>query len=349
MRVLAWPAFSNRRLNPYNSLLYEPMAAMGAEVVEFSPKRLLQGEWDVWHLHWPDLLLRTPHARQAAAKAGSLIALMSLARLRGTKVFWTMHNLGSHERLHPRTEAWFWQAFTGRLDGYLSLSRAARDAALERFPLLRQRPGFIIPHGHYRGVYPDLLTRSVARERLGLSQDAPVIANLGLIRKYKNVPHLIRSFRKLDRPDAMLLVAGKCESPELAAEIHAATEADPRVRLRLQFIPDDEVQVYLRAANLVTLPFEEVTNSGSALLALSFDRPVLLPRKGSMQELQSEVGADWVMTYPNDLTANVLEASLRWAMDPRRPQRAPLDKLEWPALAGRTLDAYRAVCAESAP
>jgi hypothetical protein len=100
------------------------------------------------------------------------------------------------------------------------------------------------------------------------------------------------------------------------------------------------VQCYLRAADLVVVPFTELTNSGSALLALSFDRPILVPARGAMAEVQALVGGDWVYTYEEELTPDLLAAALDWAV--KRPKDAVprLDALEWPEIARRTLTCY---------
>jgi beta-1,4-mannosyltransferase len=41
----------------------------------------------------------------------------------------------------------------------------------------------------------------------------------------------------------------------------------------------------MRAADLIALPYKEILNSGSAILALSFDRPILVPAAGALAEL----------------------------------------------------------------
>ncbi|MCX7826087.1 MAG: glycosyltransferase family 4 protein [Verrucomicrobiae bacterium] len=341
MRVMGWPAFKNRAHNPYNSLLYRPMAGLGVRVDEFDAGRLLRGGYDVLHLHWPDASLNLRSSMKCFVRTCLMLGLLRLARLRGTKLVWTMHNLKSHEAPHPRVERFFWRRFPRLLDGYISLSEAGRETALEQLPALQSLPGFVVPHGHYRGVYPDEVTRAQARQQLGVSAKSPVLLYLGLIRPYKNVPHLIRTFRSLSDPEAVLMVAGKPFAPTLSEEIKSAAAGDARVRLFLGFIPDAELQRYLRAADLVVLPFTEFSNSGSALLALSFDCPILMPRKGAVEELRQQVGGDWVRTYDGDLTPDILQSALRWALEIARPDRAPLERLDWPDLARQTVEAYR--------
>jgi hypothetical protein len=47
-------------------------------------------------------------------------------------------------------------------------------------------------------------------------------------------------------------------------------------------------------------------HSGTALLALYFDCPVLVSNQGVMSELHARVGADWMRTYDGTLTAGIL-------------------------------------------
>jgi hypothetical protein len=60
-----------------------------------------------------------------------------------------------------------------------------------------------------------------------------------------------------------------------------------------------------------------------------------------MGELRELAGADWVCTYDEDLTPDLLARALDWAV--RRPPGAPrLEALEWPEIARQTISAYRA-------
>ena len=69
----------------------------------------------------------------------------------------------------------------------------------------------------------------------------------------------------------------------------------------------------MAAAQLVVAPYSEVLNSGSALLALTHSRPILLPNRGAMTELQSVVGKDWVRIYEPPLMPETLSDALAWA------------------------------------
>jgi beta-1,4-mannosyltransferase len=343
LRVLAWPGQGARAKNPYTWLLYSHLAELGVRVRDFTPGRALRGGYDILHVHWPEKALMSPGrvARTAGAITGR--AVLEAARLHGASVVWTTHNVRPHESGNTRLERWYWSGVIRRLDGVIHPSAASQAAVEASYPAIARLPHAVVRMGHFRGSYPDRIAPEEARAGFGIPEGAAVVTFLGLVRPYKNVPHLIATVRALPpERNVVLLVGGEPLHAGLAAEIDRAADADPRVRLALRRVPDEDVQRYLRAADLVVLPFTDITNSGSALLALSFDRPVLVPHRGAMGELQALVGADWVCTYDGDLTPAVLDEAIAWARG-RRAGAPDLSPLEWGAIAKETLEFYRSV------
>jgi beta-1,4-mannosyltransferase len=339
MKVMAYPAFNPREQNPYTRLLYRNMAA---EVTDFLYRRSLTSRCDILHLHWPEWELNAySSAVEAAARLKLKLLAIDLLRARGTRVVWTAHNLKAHDGLHPRLEKWFWSAFISRVDGYIALTQSGRTAARERFPRLERVPSFVIPHGHYRDEYP-VSSGDDARTQLGIRTSAKVLLFFGQVREYKNVLGLIRAFRGTHE-DTVLCIAGRPSSENLAAEVRRETSADPRILLHLYDVPKERVQLFFRAADLVVLPYRDILNSGTALLSLSFNRPVLVPDRGAMGELRSSIGPAWVRNYSGDISAAELEEGLAWAANCARPLEVRLDHLEWPRLAEQTLHAYEVI------
>lgn len=345
MRILAVPAFSNRSTNPFNTLLYQAVERAGVAVTEVSPAALFRGDRDVVHLHWPEYLFSAPSIGRAVAQAVVFALALTRYRRHGARILWTIHNLGAHEPWHPRFEAWMWRWCIARLDAVITLSAGGYAAAAAWQPDIALLPVFTILHGHYRDAYPREMTRSAARSALSLPQDAPVMVFFGAIRSYKNIPALIDAFLQLPEPDWRLVIAGQATNARLAETIRRRAAGDSRIHLHLQFVENERVQVYVRTADLVVLPYTEILNSGSALLALSFGRPTLVPNQGAMAELRREVGDAWVCTYDGELTTATLRDAMRWATSPGRDAAPPLENRDWDAIASRTVDAYRQVVA----
>lgn len=352
LRVVAWPAFINRHQNPYTSLLYGAMARLGVRVEDFLPWKLLLGRPDVWHIHWPESILNLRRRWLARPLAFLLRVLLRVARAHGVKIIWTVHNLQSHEGRYPALECRLWQTLVNQLDGFIALSEGGKRLVLRRYPPLRRRPGFVIPHGDYRAAYPNTITRAEARSRLDLPERARVVVSFGQVRPYKNLPHLIRTFGALAAPDTYLVVAGNPSGPDVAAEIRATAGDDPQIRLHLDFVAGEDVQIFLRAADLAVLPYREVLNSGSAILALSFACPILVPARGAMAELQRDMGWEWVRTYGGELRPETLREALGWALQARRDPARLLHESphrSWEAIARQTVAAYAAIGAPPRP
>jgi len=341
IRILASPGTDLRNRNPYTRLLYSPMHA---RVDEYSFWRALLHQYDILHLHWPEGPLNYSRLGILAIwRLARQLLVIDLMRLRGSKVFWTVHNLHAHDRSSPHIEKWFWNALTKRLDGYIVLSESGKNAAQKSFPALRDIPGFIVPHGNYRGTY--LSNGFDLRRVFGMQSEARVMLFFGRVCSYKNVPWLIKEFRALAEPDVKLIVAGNPSCAQIVPEIIDACGGDQRIRLDLGHICDKKVSAYFKAADLVVLPYTDILNSGTALLSLSLDRPVLVPNRGAMKDLAAEVGAGWVHCYEGDLTATELFEALNWARLGDRSASAPVDHLAWPLIAKQTLEAYRIVLA----
>jgi glycosyltransferase involved in cell wall biosynthesis len=312
-------------------------------VRDFTPARAFRGGYDVLHVHWPEKALNARPLALRVAGAVAALAILDAAHWHGARIVWTAHNARPHETRHPKLEEWFWSAVVRRVDAVIHPSEAGQQAVEARFSELRRRPHAVVPLGHYRGTLPDSVTREEARRGFGIPEHARVVTFIGLVRPYKNVPHLVRTVRALPHKagEVILLIGGAPHTRAVAADIREAANGDPRIRLALEHVPDQEVQRSLRAADLVVLPFRDITNASSALLALSFDSPVLVPDRGAMGELQAFAGREWVWTYRGELTPDVLVEALEWAA--RRPSRPPpLDALHWPDIARKTLAVYLA-------
>ena len=137
------------------------------------------------------------------------------------------------------------------------------------------------------------------RERLGLPLGGFVFVCLGLLRPYKGLEELIPAFRGC-RPRLRLLVAGRppTTQPTSTGSAYLAG-GDPRIILEPRFIPAEEVQVYLNAADAAVLPYRQITTSGAALLAFSFGLPVVAPAIGAFPNLVT--AANGLLYAPGEL------------------------------------------------
>ena len=356
LHVLAWPAFSNRRSNPYQAELYSAIAVNNCvRDAYFGPSglaKMLMRRCDIFHLHWIERILWERQQWKVPGRMLIFALTMVALRLKGARVVWTVHdpephNMEENERasrgLLRALWPWYMAIVLRSIDGLIFLSPSHMAPLFRRFPRLASLPHAVIRHPHYRGVYERNISREEARRRLGLGAEKFAIVSVGKLRPYKNVEGLITAFRAFPDEDSALVIAGEPDSEAYGEELRRLAEHDCRVRLILDFVPDADLQLYLQTADVVVIPFKKATNSGSVMLVLSFDRPVAVPDVPVFRELQEIVGPAWLYLFGGPLDSAEFARIRKWANDTQRESSAPLETLDWASAASQTIAFYDAL------
>jgi glycosyltransferase involved in cell wall biosynthesis len=197
-------------------------------------------------------------------------------------VVWTLHNIESHDRRQPLAERLVQRIFA-RMCRWVRVmypSSVARAVEYLGIPAERIR---VVPMGSYAVRYPDEVGRDEARRALGIGDGAFVVLHMGVMRANKGIDVLIDAVRENPAPELRLLVVGPSKPPEYGDALAAAAD-DPRVSVRVAFVPDERMQDYLNAADVVALPFAQIENSSSVVLAMAFGKPILSPALGVLPE-----------------------------------------------------------------
>ena len=167
-----------------------------------------------------------------------------------------------------------------------------------------------------------------------------------MIKPYKNIESLIQNFIQADINDYVLVIAGNPGSVQLREQLQQYSHPD--LYRFLHFIPDDQLHVFLSAADAVILPYKAILNSGALLLALSFNKPVIAPDIGAFLTLQQELGKQWIFCYRGDLTPGTLKTALGSFTEQLRPAVCPLENYEWHKIASMTLEFYQQLLPQAA-
>lgn len=300
MRILALP----RDANPYQEQLYSEIRRLGVPVRyigELTPSRTLNllllpletlalalAGWRTVHLHWvfgfaPAGAGRVPGLRRAGQAWFRL--WLAAARLGGARIVWTAHNVLPHGRVfHDERRARRDLVRASRL--VVAHSPATLDA-LSSLGAVPSRSA-VLPLGPIAGA------SDPGRLRIPGSTPGPRhFLFFGQVHEHKGVEDLLAAVAAVpaDR-DLRVTVAGRCADPALAARLERlARPLGRRAALRLERVPDDEVEALMAAADVVVLPFRRVTTSSSAALALGLGRPLLVPRLPALDDLPDDAVA----------------------------------------------------------
>lgn len=292
MRVLVFP----RDQNPYQGLPYGKRERLGTRfsyLGRLTPSRTLNlllplevafrsatGARLV-HLHWvfgfsfPGTERFPPRRRLAQAW---FVLWLRITSLLGVHVVWTAH------KVLPRAPVFANDVAARRtLVAASDLVLAHSESALAGLAAIGAVPrkSAVIPHG-------PLAPLPVASLRVPGTGDGPrKILFFGKVQEYTGVEDLLAAFAALPADVPLCLtVAGQCDDVKLQARLLVlARRSGGRMVLRLESVPGDELLPLLASADLVVLPFRRITTSGSAMLALTHPRPLIVSELETLANL----------------------------------------------------------------
>jgi len=346
--VATFPDIDRLASNPYWVILRSALRDTG---VSFAPEVSQFGRRWLWASRSSVNVLHFHYVQQFYAYEGTKARLrwvlrfarnLMLARLWGYRTVFTLHNLQPTYPLFPRWVDYLGHWVAANLTHSVIVHcEYARSALAAYFG--RHRNVHLVPHPHFVGLYANVISVQDARIRLGLGPREKVFLFFGGIRPNKGLKSLIKAFIQMPDEDWRLIIAGKPWPP--ADYLHALMELgkqDKRIRFFARFIPDEDAQVFMNAADVVVLPFASILTSGSAVLAMSFGRPLVVPAMGCLPELVSgDVGLLYDPCEPRSLQA-ALECCIN--RDLQHMGVRALHKVQqftWEEVATRTLSAYQ--------
>lgn len=148
----------------------------------------------------------------------------------------------------------------------------------------------LIPYGINDVVRDSDLSASDAKRRLALKSSNLTILFFGQIAPYKGLEYLLAAFTQLQKQssDYQLIIAGKPKWDNVywkrMEKIIAEAGIEARVTQRIGFVPDEQIEWYFKAADVLVLPYTHIFQSGVLFLAYSFGLPVIATDVGSLKE-----------------------------------------------------------------
>ncbi len=279
---------------------------------------------------------------------------LELQRLLGSGLVFTAHDWlpHGHRFYHPLLYRWYYRRF----DRIIVHSDAGRAFLTQRLELGPDRLA-VIPHGSYDFFNTDPgLTREQARERLGLEPGRFWFLFFGHIAPHKGLDAALEALAMIPDDDndmpVGLLVAG--DPGGWSMDPYQMLIADRRLANRLSLhighIPFDEVQLYVKAADAVLLPYHESSTSGVAHVALGFGKPVVATRVGGMADI-IEDGKTGLLAPPGDIESLAAAMRLLARDEACRRQLAQgwaevHSRFSWENIAGLTSGVYKSILSD---
>lgn len=240
---------------------------------------------------------------------------------RRTRVLLQCHNIGDKEP--AAWKRWLTNRVLNRGDVLVVHAKSEADDARKRTskPIVET----FLPVHELGGAIP---SRADARKQLGLTGNVALF--FGHVRPFKGLDIALRAWPML-RERVTLVVAGEAwwKGEE---EYRQLAKGLDNVRLEFRFIPDSEIARYFAASDVVLAPYRIEAQSGVALTAFHFARPVIATTVGGLPEIIKE-GANGLLVEPENPAALAKAIDAFFARDDResmeRHAAASARKYSW--------------------
>lgn len=339
--------------NPYQEKLANALAGNGYRV-RFAdyPKGifpllktvLANPDCHVLHLHWINSLVESVTWSGSSLKKRIKLMILGLdillAKLSGVYIVWTIHNLVTHESANEKAEIEARRVIARGAARLLLHSNSALKLVELTYGLPLSHKATIAPHGNYDGCYPESSdAKNSLAATLNIEESHTVVLFFGAIRRYKGLETLLNSFAATTNPSLRLIIAGACSDPELIELISTYAKNDSRILPQIRFIRDNEVQPFFDLADVVALPFERTLTSGSATLACTMGRPLLVPDDAKVLDIVNSTNALFFDSEAT-LTARLQTLDKAKLKEWRKSARNAVDCYSWEKVSEMVASTY---------
>ncbi|MEV4758147.1 hypothetical protein AB0J86_23930 [Micromonospora sp. NPDC049559] len=303
--------------DPYRSALRAGLARDGLAYcpvpdVLADPAPHSRGRLDNYalHLHRTDrLLAEAGSAEEAAERLARLRQRVDELAGRGGKLIVTVHDVRPERWRYPELERQLGAFLAERADVVHVTGPGTAGAVAPHFHLPAEKIR-VVASGSYLDRLPRSAARAAARERFGLAPDDRALLLFDQDGTYPGLELLLEAFEPaVERdPRLRLVVAG---APGDAAALDPRLRRGPaadRIVPALVAVPEEELQLYFKAADVVVLPEPPLRDSPVLPLALTFGRPLVAPATPEEELPDPRFTITFVSGYAESLSDALLAA-----------------------------------------
>ena len=217
--------------------------------------------------------------------------LMAYYKLIGKRIIFTAHNVNAAKRDSKDTHLnRLTLRIQYRLVDHIFVHTADMQQELSADFHVPAEKITVIPFGINNTVPNTGLTTLNAKRKFGIDSRQKTLLFFGNIAPYKGLEYLLAAFNEIAKKDSdyRLIIAGRLKSCEeywaMIQKQIASNHLDAQIVWRIGYVPDEEVEQYFKAADVLLLPYTHIFQSGVLFLAYSFGLPVIATNVGSLRE-----------------------------------------------------------------
>jgi glycosyltransferase involved in cell wall biosynthesis/SAM-dependent methyltransferase len=341
--------------HPYLQLLHTQLRDKNVEIYECENRLdLVKGlrKVDIVHLHWIEGYFTVPNHKyftllKSFIFINYLIFVKYVAR---KKIVITLHNLLPHENQYPTIQHKTFELSLKLADAVIVHNNYSKKMACYMYNI-DEKKIWIIPHGAFGSYYPNRISKEEARDILKIPKTKFVMLFFGGIRENKGIEEWLNILDDLliCEKDLFIVIAGACDTDNLKRRVvEFSNKFKQNSLVRIEYIPDEDVQIFMNASDVGILPYKEITTSGALLLYMSFKKPVIVSDLEPIKELLQNAGIYYKHGDSKDFQ-NIILKTKRGGYNLEELSQKVFEisqKYQWDNIAEKTIEAYENLISE---
>lgn len=291
--------------NTYSDLMVDALKKQGIRVEKLS--YALKRPWYLLSTKIINLNFYENFSKDfSTGKAYAVYMLKSLflafCNLAHIKIIYTMHNRKQHDSKFPVLNKKMEKKLVKKSSAIVSLCIEGKNILSSKYGTDMLDKIVVIPHPAYTSVIQVQSDEEIqhVREKLGC-KNKMLCVFLGAICPYKNIEMILKVAKECEGKDVEFLIAGNCQDKRYLDGLNSQCTSS-NIKWDIRFVPEDEANYYVQAADLLLLPYnkESSLNSGTVFLAASLGTTCVIPNIGSVQDFRHRE-ALYTYDYENEM------------------------------------------------
>ena len=289
---------SERTINHFVSSLGNALQKQGCEVV-YGLKLLWTDEvlgYDIIHFQWPEGIFGLFGHQVTDEELTRMNQRLMWLKEHGKKVFYTCHNLKPHTNRNENLLR-LYELIYNNADYIHHLGNYSCNLLQSKYP---NAIHVVIPHHIYDDVLSFNISQVEARQRLHLPTDKKIILSFGKFRteEERNFVLSIKDSSLFTLHSSLFLMPGfyrqtlhTWNPKKLVTRLyHTLYYRLKGIQFSNEAIPDDMMQYYFCAADVVLIQRLDILNSGNLPMAFHAGKVVVGPDVGNIGPILHETG-----------------------------------------------------------
>jgi beta-1,4-mannosyltransferase len=277
---------NNNPTNPYYTMLGDYLTSKGTDFKYCTQiqeiKDFINDQSTIIHLHQLSPYYHSKNRNETQIKARILLDQLKDFKIQGAKLVFTMHNPLPHNRIYRDIDENVNNEMYSMADAIIVHGQYAKDFLIKDQNEIKAI--HVVIHPSYKEYYGTKWDKENARKELGLPIDAVIYGNIGNIKPYKGLEFIIEAFIKFSDQEKdkniHLFLAGAANDKDYFESLKKITEETDNISVINSKLSDYELNKYISALDYSVFAFKDIWASGSVVLSISYEIPVIVPEIG---------------------------------------------------------------------